>query len=127
MLLQNADLTLVMLVAITIVSLTILLARRQINRRELLPLDKALKNFQVVTVGFAIILILLWFALPNTPVLSTFGRPESISSFNEALRHLQEYNDALVRTVQVVHWFLFLFVFWFLTAAFDFYKAITKR
>jgi cytochrome b561 len=127
MLLQNANLTLVMGVGITIVGLTIFVTRWRINRQELPPVKKALKNFQVMTVGFAFILTLLWFALPSTAALSTFGRPEAISSFNDALRYLQEYNDALVRTVEVVHWFLFLFIFWFLTSGFDFYKAISGK
>jgi hypothetical protein len=74
--------------------------------------------------------LLLWFLLPTTPVLSTFGYPTTegnIQSASRLLKYLQDYNKAIVRTTQVVHWFIFVFVWWFLTSYFDFSKAITAE
>jgi len=74
--------------------------------------------------------LLLWFLLPSTPVLSTFGYPKTegdIQSASRLLKYLQDYNKALVRTTQVVHWFIFVFVWWFLTSYFYFSKAITSE
>jgi hypothetical protein len=62
--------------------------------------------------------MILYLSLPITPVLKTFGYPNNVSDIKletDVLHQLQQYNKAIVRTTEVVSWFLFLFVFWFLT------------
>ena len=79
--------------------------------------------------GIFIFLLLLWFLLPQTPVLSTFGFPQSVEDIQSAkhlLRYLQDYNRALVRTTSVLHWFIFVFVWWFLTAIYSLSKALSN-
>ena len=78
-------------------------------------------------IAFAVFLAALWFALPNTPVLSTFGRPLELNSLNEVLKYLQDYNDALVRTTEVVHSFLFFFLFGFLFGILEFFSVIRRE
>jgi len=50
--------------------------------------------------------------LPRTAVLSTFGRPDEISSLKEVAKYLQDYNDALVGIIEAVRAFFNLYMFW---------------
>jgi hypothetical protein len=80
----------------------------------------AMTGLRVVVLAFAAATLVLLFSLPSTPALSTFGYPDAASEINapgSLLHLLQEYNRAIVRTTEVVHWFLFLFVFGLLTPA----------
>lgn len=74
-------------------------------------------KINVIAVGF--LSIVLWLMLPSAPSLMTFGYPDSINEIQsqEQLLHLlQEYNKAIVRTAEVVHWFIFIFIWFFLTS-----------
>ena len=99
-----------------------------LQRAEADPIKRALGMLKTNFIVVGAFCSLLWFLLPSTPVLSTFGYPTTegdIQSFSRLLKYLQDYNKALVRTTQVVHWFIFVFVWWFLTSYFYFSKAIT--
>ena len=55
--------------------------------------------------------VVLWFLLPVTATLSTFGYPDTVGAIEDSsrlLRVLQEYNRALVRTISIVHFFILL-------------------
>ena len=106
---------------------SVLFLRWRIRKRGLDPIDKAFKTFQMMGIAFGVFIAALWLALPMTPVLSTFGRPYELNSFNEVLKYLQEYNDAIVRTTEVVHAFLFFFLFWFLLGVLEFAKAVSAN
>ena len=89
---------------------------------------KAVAMLQQVTVAMGAIVVVLYFLLPYTSSLSTFGlprTPDDIGSPERLLAYLQKYNKALTRTVDVVHAFLFLFVWWFLAAIHTASKAFT--
>ncbi len=91
---------------------------------------KAAKALQFSIVSLAVMLLLLLFSLPNTSSLSTFGYPESVEEIQSPkllLELLQDYNKALVQTVNVLHWFLFIFVVWFLTTLFVFVCASSAQ
>lgn len=95
--------------------------------REATALKQATQRFKLATIGTGFTLIVLWFSLPITPVLGTFGYPnnvEVVKSPELLLTYLQDYNKALVRTTEVVHWLIFIFVSWFLTSLYTFSKAI---
>jgi hypothetical protein len=62
-------------------------------------------------------MMILWFSLPITPSLSTFGYPEDIAdigSKEKLLKYLQRYNIAIVKTIDVVHYMIFITTFWLL-------------
>jgi len=106
---------------------TTLVLRSRYNKEEDL-LKRALKLLKLNMIIVGVFCILLWFLLPMTPVLSTFGYPKSegdIQTTTLLLNYLQDYNKALVRTTSVLYWFIFVFVWWFITSFFDFSKAIT--
>jgi hypothetical protein len=106
------------------------LVSRYVLRREEDPLKKTLKLFRLQLVFMGGFCVLLWFFLPSTPVLSTFGYPDSerdIQSAKSLLYYLQESNQALVRTTQVVYWFIFVFVWWFMTTLFDLSKTLSTK
>src|SRR5262245_3542642 len=101
---------------------------RFLQRAEADPIKRAMGMLKTNFIVVGAFCLLLWFLLPTTPVLSTFGYPKTeadIQSVSRLLKYLQDYNKAIVRTTQVVHWFIFVFVWWFLTSYFDFSKAIT--
>lgn len=104
------------------------LAARYFLRREQAPLRKALKLIRLnlaIVGGFC---LLLWWQLPITPALSTFGYPRTpndVQSTESLLRYLQDYNQALVRTTQVLSYFIFVFVWWFIATLFDLSKILS--
>ena len=98
------------------------------QRGETDPMKRASAMLKTNLIMVGAFCLLLWFLLPTTPVLSTFGYPTTerdIESSFQLLKYLQDYNKAIVRTTQVVHWFIFVFIWWFLTSYFEFSKAIT--
>jgi hypothetical protein len=94
------------------------------------PLNKAFRLLKLNLIAFAAFLAVLWlFALPQTPVLSTFGYPQSVEDIQSPkllLEYLQRYNRALVRTTSVLYWFIFTFAAWFLSALYTFAKAVKE-
>jgi hypothetical protein len=114
--------------ALAVIVVASLIGRTRI-RRQPNELHKAIDQLRLVTVATGVLLLLLWFLLPQTPVLSTFGLPQSeedIQSPRHLLQYLQDYNKALVRTISVLHWFIFVFVWWFLTAIYSLSKALSN-
>lgn len=60
------------------------------------------------------LMLFLWFSLPSTPVLGSFGYPKTVADIEDPaklLKLLQDYNEALVRTTSILHWFIFISVF----------------
>jgi len=76
--------------------------------------------------AFGFLLVVLWLMLPITPSLSTFGFPDTVSDIDsneQLLLYLQEYNQAVVRTTQVLYWFIFIFVWGLLATLYSFLKT----
>jgi hypothetical protein len=112
--------------ALLIATLVLLVIRVLSNKKDTTELSKAIDHFKATSLIFGVLIIILYLSLPLTASLKTFGYPEDISEINkdkDILRLLQEYNKAIVRTTEVLQWFLFLFVWWFLTTLFGVAKA----
>lgn len=89
-------------------------------------LDKAISLLKINIFGVGFLSIVLWFMLPITSTLSTFGFPETINeiqSNEQLLDYLQKYNKAIVRTTEIVYWFIFIFVWGFLTSLYSIIKT----
>jgi hypothetical protein len=89
---------------------------------------RAWMNFKLSAIASATLLVILWFALPGTGALSTFGYPngpDDVRDPRRLLKYLQDYNRALVRTTEVVYWLLFLLV-WVGLALYGLLKTLTK-
>lgn len=72
---------------------------------------------------------MVWFTIPITSVLSTSDYPksvENIQSPGELLEVLRSYNRALARTTAALHWFVLVFVAWFLLNTYRFCKAVVN-
>lgn len=79
--------------------------------------NSKLDYFKYTFILFGVALFGLWFYLPSTPSLASFGYPNNIEDIEnkaDLLQLLQDYNQAIVKTVEVVHWLIFLLMFWFL-------------
>ncbi len=112
--------------ALLIASVVLLVIRILSNKKDTTELSKAINHFKATSILVGVLIIILYLSLPSTPSLKTFGYPEDISVINkdkDILRLLQEYNKSIVRTTEVLQWFLFLFVWWFLTTLFGVAKA----
>ncbi|HBX65843.1 MAG: hypothetical protein CL670_10415 [Balneola sp.] len=89
-------------------------------------LEKAISLLKINIFSTGFLLVVLWFMLPSTPSLGTFGFPETVNeiqSNEQLLNYLQTYNEAIVRTTQVVRWFIFIFVWAFLTTLYSVIKT----
>ena len=125
--LVNADLPYVLAPSILIWVVIALFVRLR-GRDETDPVKRAWREFRLSVFATGSILILLWFLLPSTPVLSTFGYPQDVEIVRQPTRLLsllRDYNRALVRTTEVVYWFLFVMVWWFISSVLFFAKALT--
>lgn len=112
--------------ALLIASVVLLVISILNNKKDTTELSKAINHFKATSILFGVLIIILYLSLPSTPSLKTFGYPEDIEVIKrdkDILRLLQEYNKAIVRTTEVLQWFLFLFVWWFLTTLFGVAKA----
>ena len=90
---------------------------------------RAWMNFRLIAMAEGTLLVILWFALPSTASLSTFGYPKGLDDVSDPrrlLKYLQDYNRAVVRTTEVVQWLLFLLVSGFGSALYDFLRTLTK-
>jgi cytochrome c biogenesis protein CcdA len=102
-------------------------AARFLTKQQDDPLRDQLNKLQIVTVLTGAFLMAMWLILPATPSLSTFGYPEDVGQVNtpeKVLKFLQRYNQAIVRTADVVRWSLFIVVFWFIASVYQFIKVL---
>lgn len=107
--------------AILLASLVLLIMAYFRSRKKDTAINKAIDHFKITTIVFGILIVILLLSLPSTPSLKTFGYPATIEEINgdkKILRLLQTYNKAIARTTEVLHWFLFLFTWWFLSTLF---------
>lgn len=78
----------------------------------------AFDKMKLSLVLFGIYSLVLWLCIPSTPALETFGYPETVNdikSNEQILKLLQDYNKTIVRTTEVLKWFLFGFIWFFMT------------
>lgn len=71
---------------------------------------------------------ILWFSLPSTAVLKSFGYPngiEDIATDEKILDILQEYNSAIARTTDVLYNFIFFTAVWLISNFFT-YTRLSK-
>ncbi len=115
---KNIDLLYIFGPALVLASIFLFVINKRRKKQNGSEINKAIAHFKMTSIVFGVLLIILWLSLPFTASLQTFGYPEDISSINsdeKVLKLFQEYNKAIVRTTEVLKWFLFLFVFWFLS------------
>lgn len=115
---KDIDLLYIFGPALVIASIFLFVINKRRKKQKGFEINKAIAHFKMTSIVFGALLIILWLSLPSTPSLKTFGYPEDISAISrdeKVLKLFQDYNKAIVRTAEVLHWFLFLFIFWFLS------------
>ena len=126
---SNIELYYVLGPAIIIAAIVLVTFNKRIKKRGGTELSKAIERFKITSIVFGGILLLLLFTLPSTYVLQTFGFPKNLSTIKndaEVLALFQTYNKAIVRTTEVLYWFIFSFVVWFLTTLNGVFKALAN-
>jgi hypothetical protein len=116
-------------VALAVVMMIGFLVERRTKSSQVHPLEAALASFRIAGLAFCAAAVLLWFSLPSTPVLASFGYPHTLDQIREPrllLALLQEYNRALVRTTEVLSWFIFIFVFYLLGSTIFIARTATR-
>jgi len=114
--------------ALVVALLIGVLLQRKASRREARPLAMAAASIRIIAFAFCAAALVLWFSLPSTPVLSSFGYPKTLQQISEPaqiLTLLQEYNRAIVRTTEVLSWFIFLFVFFLVGSTISIIRTMT--
>ncbi|MDZ7806266.1 MAG: hypothetical protein U5K71_04030 [Gracilimonas sp.] len=89
-------------------------------------LEKAISGLKINIFMVGFLSVVLWFLLPSTPSMQSFGYPKTVSDIQtseQVLNYLQEYNQAIVRTTNVVYWFIFIFVWGFLSSLYTVIKT----
>lgn len=121
---SNIELYYVLGPAIIITGIVLVTFSKRIKKRGGTELSKAIERFKITSIVFGGILLLLLLTLPRT-----FGFPKNLSTVKddaEVLALFQAYNKAIVRTTEVLHWFIFSFVVWFLTTLNGVFKALAN-
>ena len=115
-------------IAIVVIGILFFAIRGRIAR-ESDPLRKAFRLYELHLAAIAVFLTVVWFTIPITSVLRTSDYPnsvENIQSAGELQAVLQSYNRALVRTTAALHWFILVFVAWFLLNTYRFCKVVVN-
>lgn len=123
---QDIDLIIFFGPALLLSTLVLLIMANFRNRKDATMLNKVIDHFKITSIVFGILLVILWLSLPSNPSLKSFGYPTTIADIKgdaNMLRLFQSYNKAIVRTAEVLQWFLFLFTWWFLTTLFGIANA----
>ena len=126
----DINLNYILLPAFLIAGIFIVVMRLRLNKQNLTVAGESVALLKIYIVAIGFIIFLLWFSLPSTASLKTFGYPEDISEIkNEKhlLNLLQSYNKAIVRTTEVLHWFIFIFIWWFLSTLYYVTKLFNNR
>jgi uncharacterized membrane protein len=114
---QDTTLIYIFTPALLIGSIIAIILAVSIKKKTSSSVEKAIVIVKYNCILFGAMVVVLYLSLPVTPSLSTFGYPEDIAAIQEdkkLLYLLQTYNKALVRTTEVLHWFLFTFIWFFL-------------
>ena len=72
-------------------------------------------TLQFSLIFYGIVMMILWFSLPNTSYLVSFGYPSDVTdieSKEKLLKYLQDYNNAIVKTTEALHYMIFITTFW---------------
>ncbi|MBI3736487.1 hypothetical protein HY256_08240 [Candidatus Sumerlaeota bacterium] len=86
-----------------------------------------LLRLNLICVGIAAVVVM--FLLPSAPVLASFGRPRAIGDIQspaQLLDYLQQYDDAIVRIINILDAALMIFVFGFLYSMYAYLKSVSK-
>lgn len=78
----------------------------------------AFDKMKLSLILFGIYSLVLWLCVPSTPALETFGYPQTVNDIRtdgQVLKLLQDYNKVIVRTTEVLKWFLFGFIWFFMS------------
>ncbi len=81
-----------------------------VQRRQSMKL-----TLQYRLVCYAVVMIILWFQLPSIPWLASIGNQDEVIAIGKnekLLDYLQRCNDTLNEIKQVVHFMIFITVFW---------------
>jgi hypothetical protein len=114
--------------ALVLSSLLLVLLRSRIKKKGGAPLSQALSDFKLTTLVFGGLVPLLCFLL--VPAMLAGGLPKDSATLQDeklAWYFIRSGSQASERTAQVVMWFLFLFVFWFLPAVYKVIKALGEQ
>ncbi len=110
---RETDVSLLLIPAFAVAAIFIFFAKAKLSR-ESDPRKTLAMRLRFTLWAAGGFFLYLWFLLPSTPSLSTFGYPQTAADVGDpqkVLHYLQWYNREIVRTAEVVHWAIFVGVF----------------
>jgi hypothetical protein len=124
---EDVNIYVVMIPLLVVGGIVLSMAKRKIDQEP-----EPIRSFKMLRLHFAltvVVVITLWFFLPTTPTLATFGYPQEVNNIQNPellLGYLQRYNKAIVRTTEVVQIFLMWFALMLVVAHSTLSKAISS-
>lgn len=110
---RETEVSLLLIPALAVAAIFLFAAKAKLSRQTD-PRKKLTLRIRFTLWAAGGFFLYLWLLLPSTPSLSTFGYPltaADVGSPQKILHYLQWYNREIVRTVEVVHWTIFVGVF----------------
>ena len=119
----------ILLPALVIFAIISLIAQFYLVRGKT-GLERELMRIRVSLIIGGCLILFLSFLLPSTPVLSFFGYPSTVADIDDPsklLRYLQDSNNDLVRTTEILHLFMFIFVFVITESLYSLSKSVESQ
>ena len=126
--LSKFELVYILLSAFVLIAIVSLFLNWYLKSKNIKGKAKGLATIKFNIYIYLFLCFILWFSVPSTASLSTFGYPygiEHIGTDEKLLDLLQEYNRVIVRTTQVLHYFIFFTAIW-LASIFLSYTRLSK-
>ena len=93
-------------------------------------LDAAFSSLRSMTILYVGVVAYLWLNLPSSFIVDnssgTLAKLETSGLPQDLLVHLEENNSALVRLLEIVHWFLFFTCAWFVAETYSFLSILKE-
>lgn len=90
------------------------------------PIRRGWMNFKLTSIFSGTVLVILALALPSAPSLGTFVGLDDLRDPLLLTKYLHDYGHAVVRTTEVVGGLLFVLVWFFGSALYDFLRIMAK-
>lgn len=119
---REIDLTWLMLFVVPVLVVVVLIARARAARHPN-PVMRAFLSFKYTAFAVGTVVFVLWLCIPHG---TGYPQPEDIDSLADAVKYLNHADAALNRAIDILRWFMFVFLWWFLTSLYTFSKAIAR-
>lgn len=120
----------ILLFVFAIIAVASFFFKKYLKSRNLSEKGRANEILKFYLYIYFFMCFILWFSLPYTAALGSFGYPyglEDIATNERILKLLQRYNKAIVRTTEVLFWFIFFTSIWLNSLFYAYDNALKNK